>query len=168
MEGLQKINPIYLIGGTLIVGGFVWQQVTTPPGESIGDKARALREATTRNMVVLQASEEWRVKAEQIANTRYEMGCLTIVSGKNTRLYSSLSTESPVLDYANKTPIAEKTVVCDYNGNTAEIGKDGFPVKETFAFTGNREVIDKRIKINEQSSQWRATQSPVNTGGARR
>ncbi|WP_144427392.1 hypothetical protein [Nostoc piscinale] len=88
------------------------------------------------------AFEEEQAK---IADTRYTKGCLPIVAGEYPNIrYVSIFEGQTLTDRHTETPLPSGTVVCDGQGNTGVVEDNG--VVGAIAFTGNRDVIAKRLK----------------------
>ncbi|MFB8788638.1 MAG: hypothetical protein U7123_07245 [Potamolinea sp.] len=105
----------------------------------------AVRDITQQNSVQemkLRASQQTSEAQAEIANKRYENGCVMVVAIKNPKDYTSLSEGQPVLDRVQKTPLPAGTVVCDANGNTGKIVTvKGQPVVGEMSFTGNKTLV---------------------------
>jgi hypothetical protein len=84
----------------------------------------------------------------EIANERYTvLGCQPVVNWGQTDWVSLVENEV-VLDPETQFPIPAGTIVCDANGNTAimQHNAEGLPVAQSFAFTGDREVVLSRLR----------------------
>jgi hypothetical protein len=96
----------------------------------------------------LQLQQESAKGMAAIANERYTvLGCQPVVNWGQTD-YVSLVENEVVLDPVTQFPIPSGTLVCDANGNTAIMrhNAQGLPVAQSFAFTGDREVVLSRLR----------------------
>lgn len=95
----------------------------------------------------LQASQQTAEAQAEIAEQRYEKGCVMVVAMKDPNSFTSLSVGQPVIDRVRKTELPVGTIVCDANGNTARIVDSGRqPVVGEIAFTGDRTIIEQAKK----------------------
>lgn len=94
----------------------------------------------------LMLDQEAAAAAAEIANERYQTGCQPVVDWGQIH-YVSLVENEVVLDPITKFPIPKGTVVCDANGNTAIIqeNEEGWPVAQSFAFTGDQGIVRQRL-----------------------
>ena len=145
-----KRNPeLFIIGGLL---GFSLllgmdsiksnlQQVST---------IRAKVQEDSKTQMNLQASQQDAEVKAQIAEARYQAGCVVVVASNNQGFHTSITEGAPVLDAIRKTALPPNTIVCDADGNTAKLVNGVYRGSNTavaweLAFTGNRAVIDKAI-----------------------
>lgn len=91
----------------------------------------------------LNVSRQFEQEQAEIANQRYTEGCLPVVDRK-TRKYISINKGTLITDRLSKKALTEGTVVCDAQGSTGVIQVDG--TVDKIAFTGNRDLVAKRIK----------------------
>lgn len=159
-----KIDPFMAIGATLLIGGLAWQQLTAVPGESPGDKLKAIRHQTAHQQAELIGSAESERIGKDIANQRLKDGCVLVVASASPDKYAMLGS-GPVFDSATNQPIPPGTVVCDFNGMTGVADANGIPGK--LAFTGDRKRIAERIRINQETGIMPALQSSPHAGGKR-
>jgi hypothetical protein len=94
----------------------------------------------------LMLEQEAVLATAEIANQRYSAGCQPVVDWEQIH-YVSLIENEVVLDPITKFPIPAGTVVCDANGNTAIIrnNAEGWPVAQSFAFTGDQGIVRRRL-----------------------
>lgn len=81
-----------------------------------------------------------------IANKRYK-SCLPVVGSQysnGTHYFTGLREGDKPKDKITGKLLPSGTVICDAHGNTAVISKDG--TARYFAFTGNRDLIQKRLQ----------------------
>lgn len=117
-----------------------------------GDTLSEARKEADRlgaDMVDLKLSQQEAEQKSEIANERYQKGCLPVVSDDQD-YYVSLIELSPVVDPITQVPLPAGSVVCDAHGNTAVlVDLDGDPntaaVASNFAFTGQKAVIDAHL-----------------------
>lgn len=161
MDISRNKNLVYGAAIAMATVGIGWQNLSQPPGQSPGDVARSVRRNTQLQEAKLKGSEEAEAMAQQTADTRYRMGCLMPVAISDPSKYAALSTD-PVLDSTTKRPVTRGTRLCDANGNTGIADENGIP--QNLAFTGNREVVQKRMQQNHQSGIPAATQTAPQQG----
>jgi hypothetical protein len=94
----------------------------------------------------LMLEQEEIAATAEIAVQRYIEGCQPVVDWDQIN-YVSLVENEVVLDPTTRFPIPAGTVVCDANGNTAIIRENdqGWPVAQSFAFTGDQGVVRQRL-----------------------
>lgn len=165
MQDKLKIDPFTAIGVLCLVGGLAWQQLTAVPGESPGDRLKAIRHQTQLKQAELTGSAEEERLSKEVADNRLQNGCVLVVAAANPGKYASLGS-GPVFDSATRQPIPPGTVVCDFNGMTGVADSNGIPGK--LAFTGDRQLIKERIRINQETGIMPALQSAPQAGGSRR
>ena len=136
-----------------------FQEMREQSAQGAADHARLMLE-----------QEEVAANAE-IAVQRYLTGCAPVVDWNQIN-YVSLVENEVVLDPTTKFPIPAGTVVCDANGNTAIIRNNaqGWPVAQSFAFTGDQGVVRQRLSqfpqfqdnmlINGQEVSYESTTPP--------
>lgn len=115
--------------------------------QSIADVRHTVQSNTAMQMQ-LQASEQANQQRAQIAEARYQQGCILVVALHDPSSFTTISEGQPVIDQARGVPFPIGTIVCDSFGNTGKIiaASDGTPVVGEVAFTGNRAVIDAAMQ----------------------
>lgn len=95
----------------------------------------------------IEISEQLLAKQEAIASSRFKKGCIMVVAQIAPDQFTGLTEGLPVIDRVRKTPLAANNVVCDANGGTAVLVKQGKKavVGEVF-FTGDRKLIEAAKK----------------------
>ncbi|MGB3641681.1 MAG: hypothetical protein WBA39_29505 [Rivularia sp. (in: cyanobacteria)] len=141
--GLSPVQGFFIVAGVLAVvtsyPSFIKHQARIE-----NDKAALQKiEGQRRNL-----SRQFQAEQEQakIANQRYAT-CLPVVGEQyqnGTHYFSGIQTGTVIFDRISNKPLPTGTVICDANGTTGVIGDKG---AVTFtAFTGDRNVIQKRLK----------------------
>lgn len=92
-----------------------------------------------RDLQQLEIEESLASQRRELAESRYQNGCVFVVVDAT---YVTLPMNAPIINAVSGFPIPANTAVCDVYGNTATVGADGVPIAETFAFSGNTEVIN--------------------------
>jgi len=120
-----------------VMGDF--QDMRASASQGASDHARQMLE-----------QENLAARAE-IAEQRYHNGCVPVVDWSQQNWVSLIAGEV-VIDPVTKFPVPDGTVVCDANGNTAITRNNdkGWPVATSFAFTGNQEVVRRRLSQFQQ------------------
>ncbi len=108
-----------------------------------------MREQSAKDVAAhaeLMLDQEAAKAAAEIANERYLTGCQPVVDWAQVH-YVSLVEHEVVIDPITKFPVPKGTVVCDANGNTAIIqeNEQGWPVAQSFAFTGDQGIVRQRL-----------------------
>lgn len=137
-----KRNPIStaFVGG--IVGCFALSSGNIQQNMESINQVRDIAQQNTTTEMKLRASQQSAEAQAEIANNRYQSGCVMVVAMKDPKSYTSLSEGQPVLDRVRKTPLPAGTIICDANGNTGKIVLvQGEPVVGEMAFTGNKNLV---------------------------
>ncbi len=98
-----------------------------------------------QSAITTQLNQQLAFEKEQavIADQRYSSGCIPVVNGEYPNItYQSIAEGMQIFDRHTKTPLPSGTIVCDGQGNTGVVGLNGV---ESIAFTGNRDVVQKRL-----------------------
>lgn len=137
-----KRNPIstaFVIG---IISCFALSSSNIQQNMESINQVRDISQQNIKSEMKLRASQQTTEAQAEIANDRYNNGCVMVVAMKDPKSYTSLSENQPVLDRVRKTPLPPGTIVCDANGNTGKIVLiDGQPVVGEMAFTGNKNLV---------------------------
>lgn len=83
---------------------------------------------------------------EMIADKRYK-SCLPVVGNefkRGTHYFTGITKDTVIKDRITSQALPPNTIVCDVHGVTAKINHEGKPF--AFAYTGNRDVIQLRMK----------------------
>lgn len=94
----------------------------------------------------LKRQLKYEQQQSAIANQRYK-SCLPVVGSQfnnGTHYFTGLKEGDKPRDKITGKLLPTGTVICDAHGNTAVISKDG--TARYFAFTGNRDLIQKRLQ----------------------
>ena len=141
--GLKPAQGFFIVFGALALIGsapsFLKHQARIE-----ADKAELQRIATDRR--ILQRQFEAEKEQAAIANERYKT-CNPVVGKEfknGTHYFSGIKVGEVIKDRITKKPLPKGTVVCDAHGVTGVINDKG-QVTHT-AFTGNRDIIQKRLK----------------------
>lgn len=99
-------------------------------------------------------AERMQIRTEQqfsrvygdLANQRYRSGCVFARDLESGELIA-LSNDMQILDPISRQPLPVGALICDELGNTAAIvpGINGEPILGSFAYTGDREVVDAAL-----------------------
>jgi hypothetical protein len=122
-------------------GGFSGLQQMQAQGEI----NRANRAKSDQAAAQLQISQDGAKARDATAKSRYQSGCLMVVSGDNPRRFTAITEGAPVVDDARNVPLSVGNIVCDANGLTGEIIANPqdprTPVVGLTAFTADRSVV---------------------------
>ena len=136
---------------SFILGGLALIAAVPSLGDAQGvlGQFQSMREQSNQDVAAhaeLMLDQEAAKAAAEIANERYLTGCQPVVDWAQIH-YVSLVENEVVLDPITKFPIPKGTVVCDANGNTAIIqgNEQGWPVAQSFAFTGDQGIVRQRL-----------------------
>ncbi|MEP0840815.1 hypothetical protein [Coleofasciculus sp. FACHB-64] len=146
-----KRNKISVLFGVGILGCFLLNSREIQKNFFTIGQVRELSQINAAKDMQLRVSQQQIQMQAEIANERYQTGCVLVVSKQDPTTFTSLSEGQPVIDSKRQTPLPTGTVVCDANGNTGKIipGSDGTPVVGEMAFTGNREVVEAARKSTQ-------------------
>jgi len=146
MTFIKKIkrNKVSAAFGIAILGCFALNSREIQKNMMVVGKVRELAQVNAAQDMQLRVSQQQAQMQAEIANERYQNGCLIVVTTFDPTLLASLAEGQPVLDGASTTPLPLGTIVCDAHGNTAKIipGINGTPVAGEIAFTGNRQIVE--------------------------
>lgn len=141
--GLNPAQGFFIVAGVIAVGlsypSFVRHQARIEQDKAVIEQATAQR----RELQIQFQSEK---EQASIANERYKT-CLPVVGEEmrnGTHYFSGIQKGVVIHDRITGRPLVRGTVICDAFGQTAVIGEDGTP--NHFAFTGDRNVIQSRLK----------------------
>jgi hypothetical protein len=119
---------------------------------SSGDIARNMRSISELKGAIafnsaqqskLEQQFEFEKEQATIAEGRYKSGCLPVVATVYPHKYVSITKGQVIKDRITGKPLSAGSVVCDANGNTGVIDENG--AVEAIAFTGNRDLVAKRL-----------------------
>jgi hypothetical protein len=146
LRSIQR-NPINTAFGLAMVGCLVLSSGNVKDNfQTIGETKKITQFNIAKNYELTASQQDAESQAE-IANQRYQSGCLMLsTNGK----FVHLSQAATVIDPERKTPLPKGTLVCDSYGNTGRLAPRDFDrdgifttvITET-AFTGNQEIISK-------------------------
>lgn len=141
--GLSTAQGLFIVAGVIAVGlsypSFVKYQAAIERDKAVIDQATAQR----RELQIQFDSEK---EQAEIANARYKT-CLPVVGEtmrNGTHYFSGIQKGVVIHDRITGRPLVKGTIICDAFGQTASVGADGTP--QHFAFTGDRDVIQARLK----------------------
>lgn len=142
-----KRNPISTAFVCGIIGCFALSSGNIQQNMESINQVRDIAQQNTTTEMKLRASQQSAEAQAEIANNRYQSGCVMVVAMKDPKSYTSLSEGQPVLDRVRKTPLPAGTIICDANGNTGKIVLvQGKPVVGEMAFTGNKNLVTSARK----------------------
>ena len=149
-----KRNPIPTAFGAGIVASLLISQGNIRENARTLGEVREIAQANAANEMRLRASQQASEGQAEIAEQRYQEGCLVVVAQSDPAAFTSLTEGQPVLDRIRKTPLPLGTLVCDAYGNTGKIVPDsqGNPVVGELAFTGNKELA--RLATKDASARY--------------
>jgi hypothetical protein len=110
------------------------------------DKIRSEVSVAEQKSDKLQRELEFEKSQAAIADERYK-SCLPVVGEvirNGTHYFTSLTEGQKVFDRITGLPLASGTIICDANGTTAVVDNEGRV--GALAYTGNRDVIQKRLQ----------------------
>jgi hypothetical protein len=144
MKSVQKIDPVYIVGGVIVAALLAFN---APSQLGAMQQQRNLAQGISQQNQALQikarlanADSERR---SQLASERYNAGCQMTVGSNDPTKFAAIQQDKPVLDGTTKAPLGDGTVVCDLTGQTAVI-KGG--VASELAFATDRQVIRDAMK----------------------
>lgn len=133
----------------IIFGGLILGSLALSSGD-IARNMRSMGEVKQQiayqsdKQIKLEQQLEFEKQQAKIASARYENGCLPSVIGNYPDVqYVSIYEGQVLSDRRTNKPLPNGTVVCDGQGNTGVV--QGGEVSQ-IAFTGNRDLIGKRLK----------------------
>jgi hypothetical protein len=137
---------------SVLIGGLVITVILDLPHilRQIGlsGELRATAEAQNQRHMEMRLAQQAAADASEIAQERYQNGCLVILSKTDKDQYASIVEGRPVNDKSGSI-VPQNTIVCDGYGNTAKISMiRGIPVATQVAFTGNRKAIENARKFH--------------------
>lgn len=141
--GIKPTNLLFL--------GLIFASVIVSIPSLKGHQARVdlvRSEINQRQIVADKLKHQLKHEQQQsaIANQRYK-SCLPVVGSQfnnGTHYFTGLKEGDKPRDKITGKLLPTGTVICDAHGNTAVISKDG--TARYFAFTGNRDLIQKRLQ----------------------
>ncbi len=146
LRNIQR-NPINTAFGLAMLGCLILSSGNVKNNfETIGATKKTTQFNLAKNYELTASQQDAESQAE-IANQRYQSGCLMLsVNGK----FVHLSQAARVIDPDQKTPLPKGTLICDSYGNTGRLAPRDFDgdgiyttvITET-AFTGNQEIVSK-------------------------
>lgn len=147
-ETLRTVNikPSTLLFGVGAAIALILSYPSLSKYQAEMDKVREEVKVTAAKEEALQRQADFEKSQALIANDRYKE-CLPVVGSvyRNGRHYfTSISEGQQIFDRITKKPLAQGTVICDANGNSAVINSEGKAA--ALAYTGNRNIIQERLK----------------------
>ncbi|MEM7578291.1 MAG: hypothetical protein AAF316_00305 [Cyanobacteria bacterium P01_A01_bin.80] len=156
--GIKNSQALFLVFGTMAVLAS-YPSFNAHQARIEADKADIDQKTLERRILQRQLDSE-KEKAI-IAEQRYK-SCLPVV-GENfkngTHYFAGIQEGSLIQDRITGNTLPSGTIICDGFGNTASINSDGKATN--FAYTGDRDVIQKRLK-RFKASQF--SQPIISTG----
>ncbi|MBW4600335.1 MAG: hypothetical protein KME29_12195 [Calothrix sp. FI2-JRJ7] len=141
--GLKAAQGFFLIAGIVAVG---FSYPSFQKYQASIDRDKATIDQITAQRRELQLQLESEKEQAEIANERYKT-CLPVV-GENfkngTHYFAGIQEGMIIHDRITGKPLPQGTVICDAFGNTGTLDENG-KVK-SLAFTGNRALIEQRLK----------------------
>jgi hypothetical protein len=147
MKTIQKPDPVYLIGGAIVL---VILALNAPSQIATMQQQRQLAQT------ISQQNQELQIKARlanadaerrsALAKTRYDNGCQMVFASSSPEKFTAIQQGKPVLDGATLAPLGDGTIVCDMTGQTAII-RNG--IADDLAFSSDRQVIRDAMKRYE-------------------
>jgi hypothetical protein len=142
-----KRNPINVTFGVLLIGCLALSSGNIKDNfQTIGATKKTTQFNIAKNYELTASQQDAESQAE-IANQRYQSGCLMLeTNGKFVHLAQAIT----VIDPDRKTPLPKGTLICDSYGNTGRLAPRDFDrdgifttvITET-AFTGNQEIVSR-------------------------
>lgn len=137
-------NPLVLIGaGVVAVGLFTGGGDKFQSMQQQSAMVQQQRQADSQQQIQLRLSQAQAQQSAEIANARYQSGCVMVVATNSPSDFTTLTQGQPVIDRVRKVPLPDNTLVCDANGNTGEIIGG---VVDRMAFTGDRSIVDAAMQ----------------------
>lgn len=146
LRSIQR-NPINAAFGLAMVGCLILSSGNVKDNfETIGATKKTTQFNIAKNYELTASQQDAESQAE-IANQRYQSGCLML---SNNGKFVHLAQAITVIDPDRRTPLPKGTLICDSYGNTGKLvardfDRDGIfttVIAET-AFTGNQEIVSK-------------------------
>lgn len=149
-----KRNPIPTAFGIGIVASLLISQGNIRENAKTLGEVREMAQANTAKEMRLRASQQASEGQAEIAEQRYQKGCLAVVAQSDPSAFTSLTEGQPVLDRVRKVPLPLGTLICDAYGNTGKIIPDsqGNPVVGELAFTGNSDLV--RLATKDSTARY--------------
>lgn len=139
-----KDNPLVLIGvGVVAVGLFTGGGDKFQSTQRQSALVQQQRQANSEQQIQLRLSQNQAQQSAEIANARYQSGCVMVVATNSPSDFTTLTLGQPVIDRVRQVPLPDNTLVCDANGNTGEIIGG---VVDRMAFTGDRSIVDAAMQ----------------------
>lgn len=140
-------NPVNATFGALLIGCLALSSGNVKANfESIDATKKTTQFNAAKNLELTASQQDVESQAE-IANQRYQSGCLMLSTNNK---FVHLAQAITVIDPDRKTPLPKGTLVCDAFGNTGRLAPRDFDQDGVFvtvitetAFTGNQEIISK-------------------------
>jgi hypothetical protein len=140
-------NPINVTFGVLMLGCLALSSGNVKANFQSIDATKKITQFNSAKNLELTASQQDAESQAEIANQRYQSGCLMLVS--NGRLVH-LAQAITVIDPDTRKPLPKGTLVCDSFGNSGKLAPRDFDRDGIFvtvitesAFTGNQEIVSK-------------------------
>lgn len=142
MQDFIKQNPVTAGGGVLLLLMVALNSGQIKQNQQFSAELKAERMEMSQKQALLSAQQQDVSAKAEIANARYESGCILVVSSGDPTKSAAIQQERPVLDGATGHPLSDGSVVCDPFGTTAIIMGQ---VASQIAYTGDMEVVKARI-----------------------
>jgi hypothetical protein len=142
-----KRNPINVTFGVLMLGCLALSSGNVRANFQSIDATKKITQFNAAKNLELTASQQNAESQAEIANQRYQSGCLMLsTKGQFVHLAQAIT----VIDPLTKSALPKGTVLCDSFGNTGVLAPRDFDgdgvyvtvITET-AFTGNQEIVSK-------------------------
>lgn len=140
-----KDNSIALIGVGIVAAG-MFMSNSSGKFQSMQQTSQLVqqqRQADSQQQIQLRLSQAQAKQSAEMANARYQSGCVMVVATNSPSDFTTLTQGQPVIDRVRNVPLPDNTVVCDANGNTGEIIGG---VVDRMAFTGDRSIVDAAMQ----------------------
>jgi hypothetical protein len=140
-------NPVNTAFGLAMFGCLILSSGNVKENfQTIGATKKTTQFNIAKNYELTASQQDAESQAE-IANQRYQSGCLML---SNNGKFVHLAQAITVIDPDRRTPLPKGTLVCDSFGNTGRLAPRDFDrdgvyttvITET-AFTGNQEIVSR-------------------------
>ena len=121
---------------------------------AVAELQRTTQENSAKEWQLLASQQSLQSRSE-IAEQRYQAGCIMVVATNSPDQLTALEEGQPIIDAARNRPLSPGAVVCDGFGNTGVIvsNEAGEPVVGKMAFTGNATLIEAaKNRVNKKYS----------------
>lgn len=156
-------NPVNTAFGVLMIGCLALSSGNVKANFQSIDATKKTTQFNAAKNLELTASQQDAESQAEIANQRYQSGCLMLVdNGKFVHLAQAIT----VIDPDRKTPLPKGTLICDSFGNTGKLAPRDFDQDGVFvtvitetSFTGNLEIVSKAKQEATKNGSFATPQS---------